>query len=89
MSVCVRFWSNVKHATADQNESNPLQVISIRLLDIQRRSFESAVDWMTDLSIIAWGRRGRTLVFSNLCVVLLYKSRNLEKQDVLEKIRML
>ena len=31
---------------------------------------------------------GRTLVFSNLCGVL-YKSRNLEKQDILEKIRML
>ena len=28
MSVCVRFWSNVKHTTADQNESNILNSLA-------------------------------------------------------------
>lgn len=44
--------------------------------------------WYFDWLDYSWGEVGRTLVFSNLCGVL-YKSRNLEKQDTLEKIRML
>ena len=78
MSVCVRFWSNVKHATADQNESNPLQVIS----KIARHptSIIWIRSWLDDwLEYYSLGVEGVELW--SFQIYVLYKSRNLEKQD--------